>query len=913
MAARVHFESKHTSIPSDNVTGTGTINQVAKFTGANAIGDSIITDNGTNVGIGTTIPSLKLDVEGSVNNADIGIRINNTFDDNNPASNPTSVLFLNAASNNGYLRVYGAPANTASKHQIDLGSSAGDSFLTFSPNGGEKMRIDSAGNVGIGTSSPNTTLYVNGGNANNVVTFESTDDAARIILKDDDTAGYFIAKDNVISIGGSTTIANNLNVDVTSGNVGIGTDDPDYKLHVKGSVALDVMPGHQTEGTIRIGRYDNNTSRYNDIKSYVSSTAASNYLKFSVHGGVENATVDVMTLKGSGNVGIGTTSPGAKLEISGNSQSSTPALRINCSDSSVQLDQVAGSVEFSVTDASSPGAGVKSSINSIALNSIGSRYGLGFNTTSGVNNVERMRIDQDGNVGIGTSTPNAKLDIQGTQGQLFSVTDDLSGSIFAVADISGVPIFDVNSSGVSYFDGNVGIGITNPSEKLHVVGNAFLSANSAFKASYNNTDSYHGSMRWAGLQLGNNGVNKIVAGRTAAGGSFQFWTNNTNDAANYTVTADGIMTMAMTNAGNVGIGTTSPGAKLNVAGDILIDSGEYISWGTVGSTSIEGSTASNKLQFRTNSSDRMIIDSSGNVGIGTTSPSSPLGSTKVLDISSTGNGEVILDHTDAGVSSDLGLYSWARSNDHLAHIKATCEGATDAAFISFHAQPSGGSFSNAASNEKMRIQSNGYVGIGTTSPDIKLDIVSGLNNGIRISATDTTQIWRDIDIRSYVSQAQADALTDGSAIYTTNPTSQTETAFQKYGGLVLQGRDDGNSSFAIRLGNGNGYATRMYMGGTGATVFSNTVTATNFILSSDERLKENIEKACDNRIKADWKTFELKTDKGQKRYGVIAQELEKTNPEFVREDTQGFKSVAYIDLLIAKIAELEARLEKAGI
>ena len=713
MAARVHFESKHTSIPSDNVTGTGTINQVAKFTGANAIGDSIITDNGTNVGIGTTIPSLKLDVEGSVNNADIGIRINNTFDDNNPASNPTSVLFLNAASNNGYLRVYGAPANTASKHQIDLGSSAGDSFLTFSPNGGEKMRIDSAGNVGIGTSSPNTTLYVNGGNANNVVTFESTDDAARIILKDDDTAGYFIAKDNVISIGGSTTIANNLNVDVTSGNVGIGTDDPDYKLHVKGSVALDVMPGHQTEGTIRIGRYDNNTSRYNDIKSYVSSTAASNYLKFSVHGGVENATVDVMTLKGSGNVGIGTTSPGAKLEISGNSQSSTPALRINCSDSSVQLDQVAGSVEFSVTDASSPGAGVKSSINSIALNSIGSRYGLGFNTTSGVNNVERMRIDQDGNVGIGTSTPNAKLDIQGTQGQLFSVTDDLSGSIFAVADISGVPIFDVNSSGVSYFDGNVGIGITNPSEKLHVVGNAFLSANSAFKASYNNTDSYHGSMRWAGLQLGNNGVNKIVAGRTVAGGSFQFWTNNTNDAANYTVTADGIMTMAMTNAGNVGIGTTSPGAKLNVAGDILIDSGEYISWGTVGSTSIEGSTASNKLQFRTNSSDRMIIDSSGNVGIGTTTPDAKLdiGANNIITLDDTGSSTGFI---------GLGSYNDGTKNraQGASYYGFGIEVDRPNARMSMNSYDSSGIIS--ASN--ITLKSNGNVGIGTTTPTSKLQV-----------------------------------------------------------------------------------------------------------------------------------------------------------------------------------------------
>ena len=97
---------------------------------------------------------------------------------------------------------------------------------------------------------------------------------------------------------------------------------------------------------------------------------------------------------------------------------------------------------------------------------------------------------------------------------------------------------------------------------------------------------------------------------------------------------------------------------------------------------------------------------------------------------------------------------------------------------------------------------------------------------------------------------------------------------------------------------------------TGNGRFTSTVTATNFILSSDERLKENVEKVCDNRVKADWKTFELKTEKGYKRYGVIAQELEKTNPEFVREDSQGFKSVAYIDLLIAKIAELEARLEK---
>ena len=72
------------------------------------------------------------------------------------------------------------------------------------------------------------------------------------------------------------------------------------------------------------------------------------------------------------------------------------------------------------------------------------------------------------------TTPNAKLDVQGTQGQLFSVTDDLSGDIFSVADISGVPIMNVNSDGTSYFDGNVGIGTSSPGAKLHVDGTAIF-------------------------------------------------------------------------------------------------------------------------------------------------------------------------------------------------------------------------------------------------------------------------------------------------------------------------------------------------------------------------------------------------------------------------------------------------------
>ena len=92
-----------------------------------------------------------------------------------------------------------------------------------------------------------------------------------------------------------------------------------------------------------------------------------------------------------------------------------------------------------------------------------------------------------------------------------------------------------------------------------------------------------------------------------------------------------------------------------------------------------------------------------------------------------------------------------------------------------------------------------------------------------------------------------------------------------------------------------------------------TFTGTNFILSSDERLKDNIIDLEPKAIDAKWKSFTMKDSSEDYRVGLIAQELEVTNPEFVVTDDIGFKSVKYIDLLIAKIAELEARLEKAGI
>jgi|14BtaG_2_1085337.scaffolds.fasta_scaffold00284_32 hypothetical protein len=72
----------------------------------------------------------------------------------------------------------------------------------------------------------------------------------------------------------------------------------------QGTVDLNVMPTHQSEGSIKIGRYDGNTTRFHLIKNYVSTTLASNYMKFSLHNDVDNDTTDVLSLFGDGNVEI---------------------------------------------------------------------------------------------------------------------------------------------------------------------------------------------------------------------------------------------------------------------------------------------------------------------------------------------------------------------------------------------------------------------------------------------------------------------------------------------------------------------------------------------------------------------------------------------------------------------------------
>jgi hypothetical protein len=340
------------------LAGTGTSGYLPKFNSSQGVTNSLIYDNGTNVGIGTNPSTYKLTVAGSgryiapsatgsleVLNIDGGFA---GFNGANDANTEYSIRFDGCSFNTtvGVVQRIGAKIGmlkNGSWNEAAGGVGTLGNLVFYTNNGTiaspsltEKMRITSDGNVGIGTSSPSSKLHVAGdvlatgffiagsGSAANP-SFEFTGDI--------DT-GLFSPETNTIAV--STSGVERLRVN-DIGNVGIGTSpQAGFKLDVAGSTIIrgsvqsnNIFLGYATDYSAVRYQFSNSLAGGGANRSWVCNGGGTFGVGFTapsglvaISGGASigsnyNLTPPTNGLIVEGNVGIGTTSPTANLHVNG--------------------------------------------------------------------------------------------------------------------------------------------------------------------------------------------------------------------------------------------------------------------------------------------------------------------------------------------------------------------------------------------------------------------------------------------------------------------------------------------------------------------------------------------------------------------------------------------------------------------
>ena len=685
--------------------GGGGTNTILSLRDKNDNSKVSVIENG-NVGIGTTSPNALLDVDNRIYLQNDG------------------TVKWGASANAGHL--------TWDTNQAIVKGLSGQALLLGSNNTSARMTIDTSGNVGIGTTSPSKELHIKsyaprlliegtGASAENEEIsrvsglWDGTYVADIQFLAGDDTANKDNGKIAFRTYTSDGAVGTRMLIDEV-GNVGIGTTSPASKLHINGTGSPSIII-QDSDGTDQYATINHN----NGANQYIARNNTSNgqHVWFG-QTGVSSFT-ERMRIDASGNVGIGTTSPGRKLEV--DFTGSVTGAKFTRSDA-------AGSslVEFANS------AGVKSIIG----------YDAGLDGYKiGTSSATNLFVKQSGNVGIGTTSPTHKLEVRGGdvhfenasssntfldvkgssangyiraysdsnsvwlyQGGSNSYLQAQSGSTLRLGSgTANVVITDTSGEVMRTSSGNVGIGTTSPARKLSIQGDN----NTALSITSPNTN-------YVQLALGDtddDNYGQIILDNST--NKLQIQNGGGSTVSDRGITLD--------SSENVGIGTASPSEKLEVSGKILatggqIRAGSYLesypsfSFADDIDTGMFSDTA-NQLEFVTGGSSRVTINSSGNVGVGTTSP----GYRFVVN-SYSADTVAKFESTDSIARLEL------KDNNDAAYVGTQ----NNKAFIGMEA--------NATGTNNLIVTSDGKVGIGTTSPSEKLEV----NGNISLTGSVQKQI-----------------------------------------------------------------------------------------------------------------------------------------------------------------------------
>ncbi len=612
-----------------SIDGSGAANKVAIWSDSDTLtSDTNLHWDSSNdrLGIGTSSPSVDLDIENTT-----GVTI-----DLNSSSGDGKFRFQDA----GVLKWTVGRDNTNQNFAFSSGSGLGN---------GDVLTLTTTGFVGIGTSSPSTILDIQGDNpilelndSNSTIRYAAlkylTAGGTWYFSSGDSNTGAGVANSDLWITRNATGTNNrfrfhrdsyafsiysgsnqNISLDANGnsyfngGNVGIDTTSPQATLSIGDNIGAfnGLSIGGSANRDIRIGQ----GTSYNLVIGWkYNSTATSAYSIIENYNGN-----NPLILQGSGgNVGIGTTSPSYKLDVAGNANissslhvtgsvgiaNSSPSYDLEIGqdgdgERDIRIHSDASNAYFEISTRGNI-ANLKANQNqNLRLISTG---GGGYVTIATGGDTERFRVNYDGKVGIGTTSPNSKLEVVDsitfsnvdTFGQFtIKSTSGTTGDMlnFGVDDTNNVSFIQSNNRGTSTlpltlqrYGGNVGIGTTSPTQKLEVREGFIISSGSGVSDT--------------GFVLDRAGLDTYEL-RHMDGGFTVYNSTETRKE------------MSFNGAGRIGIGTTAPTRTLTVSGsisasgDIHIDNNQgLVSKNVAGSerTLIE-LDSSNTLKIKGNDSE----------------------------------------------------------------------------------------------------------------------------------------------------------------------------------------------------------------------------------------------------------------------------------------------------------------------